>query len=144
MLFFTTLSLLSISALATAVPAGPHLNRFFPRQNATADGTGVARAGGVLNAQAAAEANQRDDTATRAFSGVSVKAADGTCLFIDPTAGDFRQNLIPVQTKTCDGSANEKFDIITAGKHINQQGGMLVVSTEVWVLHSSSHDDLKI
>ena len=134
MLFSTTLSLLSISVFTSAVPTPPHLNRFFPRQNSTAavaDGTGVARAGGTLNAEAAAEANPRDDTATRAFSGVSVKAFDGTCLFIDPTAGDFRQNLIPVQTKTCDGSANEKFDIITAGKHINQEGGMLVVSTEV-------------
>ena len=142
MLFTTTLSLLSISAMAVAIPTHPPMTRLFPRQNSTANvastggdaaanGAAVDRAGGTLNAEAAAEANQRDDTATRAFSGVSVKAPDGSCLFIDPLSGDFRQNLIPVQTKTCDGSANEKFDIITKGKHIDQDGGMLIVSSEV-------------
>ncbi|KAL8732304.1 MAG: hypothetical protein Q9166_002876 [cf. Caloplaca sp. 2 TL-2023] len=125
----TTLTLLSTLSFASAIPAT--LRTIHPRENTTADGSEVARAGGVLNADAAAEAQQRDDTATRAFSGISLKAADGTCLFIDPAAGDFRQNLIPVQTKACDGSANEKFDIITAGKHISQKGGMLVVSTVV-------------
>ena len=143
MLFSTTFSLLSISALAVAIPTHPPMTRLYPRQNntaaastggeaaAVANGAAVDRAGGILNAEAAAEANQRDDTATRAFSGVSVKAPDGTCLFIDPLSGDFRQNLIPVQTKACDGSANQQFDIITQGKHIDQAGGMLVVSSEV-------------
>ncbi|KAI4151360.1 MAG: hypothetical protein L6R39_002045, partial [Caloplaca ligustica] len=87
------------------------------------------RAGGVLNPEAAAEANQRDDTATRAFSSTTIKSGDGRCLFIDPTAGDFRQNLIPVQLQTCSGVAGEKWDIITKGKHIDQEGAMLVVST---------------
>ncbi|KAL8769227.1 MAG: hypothetical protein Q9209_004728 [Squamulea sp. 1 TL-2023] len=129
MYFSITLALLSALTFTSAIPATPrhvHLSR---RQNDTADGTEVARAGGVLNADATSEAQQRDDTATRAFSGVSLKASDGTCLSVDPTAGDFRQNLIPVQTKACDGSDNEKFDIITAGKHISQDGAMLVVST---------------
>ena len=100
-------------------------------RNATTSQIGVARAGGVLNQQAAAEANVRDDTATRAFSAASIKSADGQCLFIDPTAGDFRENLIPVQLKACDGSSNEMFDIITKGKHNDEPGSMLVVSVAV-------------
>ncbi|KAI4246121.1 MAG: hypothetical protein L6R40_002073 [Gallowayella cf. fulva] len=126
----TALTLLSALTIVSAIPTSPPHVRLLPRKNATADGTEVARAGGFLNAEAAAEAQQRDSTATRAFSAVSLKAADGSCLSVDPTAGDFRQNLIPVQTKACDGSANEKFDIVTVGKHISQEGGMLVVSTE--------------
>lgn len=105
-----------------------------PGTNDTQD-VSVSRAGGVLNPEAAAEANSRDDTATRAFSSVSIKSPGGQCLFIDPTAGDFRENLIPIQLKNCDGSANQKFDIITAGKHISQPNSMLVVSTVVRILH---------
>jgi hypothetical protein len=89
----------------------------------------VSRAGGTLNPSAAAESNQRDATATRAFSSVSLKSADGQCLFIDPTAGDFRQLLIPVALKPCTGSPNEKFDIITAGKHNNAPNSALIVSS---------------
>lgn len=107
-----------------------------PSPSSTQD-VSVARAGGVLNVEAAAEANSRDDTATRAFSSVSIKSSDGQCLFIDPAAGDFRENLIPVKLKQCDGSAGEKFDIITAGKHISQPKSMLVVSTAVRMRHAS-------
>ncbi|KAH7397590.1 hypothetical protein BKA64DRAFT_733676 [Cadophora sp. MPI-SDFR-AT-0126] len=89
----------------------------------------VSRAGGTLNPTSAAEANQRDDTATRAFTSVSLKSANGQCLFIDPTAGDFRQNLIPIAVQPCTGSANEKFDLITKGKHNNAEGATLVVSS---------------
>lgn len=78
----------------------------------------VSRAGGVLQPSAAAESNPRDNTATRAFSSVSIKDSSGQCLFIDPTAGDFRENLIPVQLQACTGSAGEKFDFITAGVHV--------------------------
>ena len=85
----------------------------------------------MLKPESAAEANQRDDTATRAFSSVNIKTSDGQCLFIDPTAGDFRQNLIPVLVQACTGSEGEKWDIITKGKHIEQEGAMLVVSTVV-------------
>lgn len=99
--------------------------------NVPTSAVAVSRAGLVLDPKAAAEANVRDDTATRAFSSASVKSADGQCLFIDPTAGDFRENLIPVQLKACDGSAGEKFDIITKGKHIDVADSMLVVSTVV-------------
>jgi len=132
------ISLLALSPLTLAIPTlSPLPNRhailLSSRANTTAltNGAGVARAGGVLNAQAAAEANPGDATATRAFSSTTIKAANGQCLFIDPAAGDFRQNLIPVQLKACDGSANEKFDIVTKGKHDDQAGTMLVVSTEV-------------
>ncbi len=103
----------------------------YTRQNTTLQAVPVARAGGVLNPQAATAANVRDGTATRAFSSATIKAANGQCLFIDPLAGDFRQNLIPVQLKACDGSANEKFDIITAGKHNSAANSMLVVSSLV-------------
>ena len=77
----------------------------------------VSGAGGTLQPTAAAESHQRDETAKRAFSGVSIRAPDGRCLFIDPTAGDFRQNLIPVSLVDCTGSPNEKWDVITEGKH---------------------------
>lgn len=91
----------------------------------------VSRAGGVLQPSAVAEAQQFDDTATRAFTGVSLKASNGQCLFIDPTAGDFRENLIPIAVQDCDGSPNEKFDFITQGKHNNAQNSTLVVSSLV-------------
>jgi hypothetical protein len=91
----------------------------------------VSRAGVVLNPSAAAEANVRDDAAVRAFSSVSLQSSGGDCPFIDPTAGDFRENLIPVQLKACDGSPNTKFDIITQGKHNNVAGQALIVSSLV-------------
>ena len=117
-------------APVTTIPANTVPVTTAPDASGTQD-VSVARAGGVLNAEAAAEANVRDDSATRAFSSISLKSSDGQCLFIDPTAGDFRENLIPVQLKACDGSANEKFDIITAGKHITAPDSMLIVSTVV-------------
>lgn len=89
----------------------------------------VSRAGGVLQPSAAAESNSRDAAAVRAFSSVSLKAADGNCLFVDPTAGDFRQNLIPVTLQPCTGSAGEKFDLITSGAHNNIANSTLVVSS---------------
>ena len=91
----------------------------------------VSGAGGTLQPSSAAESNQRDNTATRAFSSVSLVASNGQCLFIDPTAGDFRQNLIPVNLQPCDGSLNEKFDLITAGIHNNTPNTTLVVSSLV-------------
>jgi hypothetical protein len=92
--------------------------------------TPVSRAGGTLNPTAAAEAQQRDNTATRALTAVQIKTSSGQCLSVDPTAGDFRQNLIPVQTVNCDANSDrQKWDIITAGKHNNQAGFALVVST---------------
>ncbi|KAF2972431.1 hypothetical protein GQX73_g1077 [Xylaria multiplex] len=89
----------------------------------------VSRAGGVLQPTAVAESHQRDDTATRAFTSVSIQSPDGRCLFIDPTAGDFRENLIPVSLVRCAGTPNEKFDIVTAGKHNNAENSALLVSS---------------
>ncbi|KAI0156725.1 hypothetical protein GGR52DRAFT_198745 [Hypoxylon sp. FL1284] len=89
----------------------------------------VSRAGGVLQPSAVAESQERDDTATRAFTSVSIQAPNGECLFIDPTAGDFRENLIPVSLVKCAGTPNEKFDIITAGKHNNAESSALIVSS---------------
>lgn len=91
----------------------------------------VSRAGGTLNPTAAAEAHELDETATRAFTAVQIRSPQGQCLFVDPTAGDFRQNLIPVQLVDCTGSPNEQFDVITAGKHNNANGAALIVSTLV-------------
>lgn len=93
----------------------------------------VSRAGGNLQPSAAAEAHKRDATGTRAFSGVEIRAPNGQCLSVDPTAGDFRQNLIPVALVECSGAPNEKWDIVTAGKH-NKAGktpATLVVSALV-------------
>ncbi|KAH8910337.1 hypothetical protein BR93DRAFT_474125 [Coniochaeta sp. PMI_546] len=89
----------------------------------------VSRAGGTLNPTAAAESQQRDDTATRAFSEVEIRAPNGQCLFVDPTAGDFRQNLIPIGLVDCGGTPNEKWDVITAGKHNNAKNSALIVSS---------------
>ena len=91
----------------------------------------VSRAGGVLDPSAAAEANELDDTAVKAFSSVSLKDASGQCLFVDPTAGDFRQNLIPITLQACDGSQNQAWDIVTSGKHNDVAGSVLVVSSLV-------------
>ncbi|KAL2020845.1 hypothetical protein VTK56DRAFT_7938 [Thermocarpiscus australiensis] len=92
----------------------------------------VSRVGGALQPTAAAESHRRDETATRAFSNVEIRAPNGQCLFIDPTAGDFRENLIPVSLVDCSGSPNEKWDVITRGKHNqpspNQPPAALVVS----------------
>ncbi|THV45584.1 hypothetical protein BGAL_0472g00040 [Botrytis galanthina] len=86
----------------------------------------VSRAGGVLDPSAAAEANEMDNTAVKAFSSVALMDASGQCLFVDPTAGDFRQNLIPITLHACDGSQNQAWDIVTSGKHNNVPGSVLV------------------
>jgi hypothetical protein len=50
---------------------------------------------------------------------------------VDELSGDFRANLTPIQIKACDGSAGQKWDIITKGVHNDQPGEMLVVSSLV-------------
>ncbi|EDN92833.1 hypothetical protein SS1G_08698 [Sclerotinia sclerotiorum 1980 UF-70] len=89
----------------------------------------VTRAGGVLDPSAAAEANALDNTAVKAFSSAALKDASGQCLFVDPTAGDFRQNLIPITLQACDGSQYQAWDIVTSGKHNNVANSVLVVSS---------------
>ncbi|PQE18906.1 Ricin-type beta-trefoil lectin domain-containing protein [Rutstroemia sp. NJR-2017a BVV2] len=113
----------SSSALTTAAPQSTAITG-----TATTPGA-VSRAGGVLDPSAAAEANPVDGTAVKAFSSVALKDASGNCLFVDPTAGDFRENLIPITSKPCDGSQNQAWDIITSGKHNNVANSALIVSS---------------
>lgn len=107
----------------TAPPSG------FPAENPT-EPVPVSRAGGVLDPEAAAESHQIDETAVKAREAVSIRSSGGDCLSVDPTAGDFRQNLIPVAIAPCDGSPNQQFDIVTAGVHNNGDAGdALIVSS---------------
>lgn len=89
----------------------------------------VPRAVDKLNDDAFKEAQQRDDTATRAKPNVQIKTADGRCLFVDALSGDFRANLTPLQIADCGSQAGQGFDIITSGKHNDQTGQALVVSS---------------
>ncbi|KAI9641413.1 hypothetical protein NHQ30_010215 [Ciborinia camelliae] len=111
-------SSVAVTAASSAIPTGD--------PTATIP---VSRAGGVLDPSAAAEANPLDNTAVKAFSFVALKDASGQCLFLDPTAGDFRQNLIPITLQACDGSENQAWDIVTSGKHNNVADSVLVVSS---------------
>jgi len=95
----------------------------------TATATKVSGVGGVLNPSAVAESQQRDNNATRAFSAVQVKTADGKCWSVSATAGNFRENLIPIEVKTCDGGPGQRWDVITQGKHDNVPGTALIVSS---------------
>ncbi|KAJ7512574.1 hypothetical protein B0H11DRAFT_1699148 [Mycena galericulata] len=82
-----------------------------------------------LNAAAVAEAQVRDNTATRAFTATTITTSSGKCLSVDPFSGDFRENLTPVTAVACDGSANQTWDVITAGVHNNVKGQALIVSS---------------
>ncbi|KAF7295440.1 hypothetical protein MIND_01083800 [Mycena indigotica] len=82
-----------------------------------------------LDPAATAEAHQRDNTATRAFTAVPIKASNGLCWSVDPESGDFRSNLTPVTLVECNGSPNQKWDVITEGKHTNTPGKAIVVSS---------------
>ncbi|KAL6895459.1 hypothetical protein HDV57DRAFT_10438 [Trichoderma longibrachiatum] len=82
-----------------------------------------------LNPDATAEAQKRDDTATRAFSNVQIKTSDGKCLSVDPLSGDFRANLTPIQITDCGSAQGQGWDVITAGVHNDQKGQALIVST---------------
>jgi len=89
----------------------------------------VSGAGGTLNPTAVAEAQVFDKTATRAATGAQIKTSDGQCLSVSATAGDFRENLIPIAVEACDGSEGQKFDFITKGVHNNQADSTLIVSS---------------
>jgi hypothetical protein len=66
-----------------------------------------------------------------------VQAANGQCLTVDATKGDFRENLIPITTAACDGSSGQMWDVLTKGVHNDQPGFALIVSTLVRI-HSQS------
>ncbi|KAL1862452.1 hypothetical protein Daus18300_008549 [Diaporthe australafricana] len=89
----------------------------------------VAKAVASLDASAFAEAQQRDDTATRASSNINIKSSDGKCLSVDKLSGDFRANLTPIKVAQCGSTDGQGWDIITKGKHINTPQSMLIVST---------------
>ena len=89
----------------------------------------VSKRGDLLNPARAARAHKVHPEDMRVFESVHIVTSDGRCLFVNPTAGDFRQNLIPVQVVDCAGSPNEKFDLITQGVHNNQEGTTLLVSS---------------
>ncbi|KZW03326.1 hypothetical protein EXIGLDRAFT_759192 [Exidia glandulosa HHB12029] len=110
--------------VATPPPADEPAATPPPPAGNTAPPTGNVK----LDPEATAEAQQRDDGATRAFSAVPVKV-DGQCLTVDLNTGDFRQNLMAVKVQACDGSPQQQFDIITAGKHNDQAGKTLIVSS---------------
>ncbi|GAB0134138.1 hypothetical protein EsDP_00002521 [Epichloe bromicola] len=82
-----------------------------------------------LEQAATNEAQQRDETAKRAFANTQIKTADGKCLFVDKLSGDFRANLTPVQIATCGTTDGQGWDVITSGKHNDQQGRIAIVST---------------
>ncbi|KAL7946757.1 hypothetical protein V8C42DRAFT_318720 [Trichoderma barbatum] len=89
----------------------------------------VSGAGGTLNPSAVAEAQKFDASAVRPVQSVNIRAADGRCFFVNPTAGDFRENLIPVQLAECSEDASQKFDIVTKGVHNDGKNGeALIVS----------------
>lgn len=96
--------------------------------NAT-ESAAVSGAGGKIDQAATEEAQQRDDTAVRAVSNTKIRAPNGQCLTVDPTAGDFRMNLIPVAFTDCTNPTT--WDLITSGKHNDGSGGnaVLIVST---------------
>jgi hypothetical protein len=71
----------------------------------------------------------------------AVQTLDGQCLFVDPTSGDFRENLTPVQIKPCDGGAGQRWDIIMAGKHNDKPGFALIVSSLVRSSFTSKTED---
>ncbi|KAH7050371.1 hypothetical protein BKA62DRAFT_739166 [Auriculariales sp. MPI-PUGE-AT-0066] len=94
-----------------------------------------------LDDAATKEAQQRDDTATRALTGVPIKTASGQCLTIDENSGDFRRNLMILKEAPCTGAATQQFDFITKGLHNDKAGTTLVVSTAFF--NCLSFDDRK-
>lgn len=108
----------SVSSTTTPVPSG------------TAASTAAVSRGGNLVPTAVSEAQQPDDTATRPLKDVHVRSPDGRCLSVDPTAGDFRENIIPVAVAACAADIpGQKFDIVTSGKHNDGKAGeALIVS----------------
>ncbi|KUI56975.1 hypothetical protein VP1G_04327 [Cytospora mali] len=111
MAFIKLISLLILAAAASADPV------VWPRTVPSLDEAAVA------------QAQQRDDTATRALSDTQIKTFDGKCLFVDKLSGDSRANLTPVKVADCGSTDGQRWDIIIDGKHINAAESMLIVST---------------
>lgn len=90
--------------------------------NPTQAGLPVKGAKGKLKPDSAAEANPPESGTKKAFTAVQLKSG-GKCLFVDPLAGNFRQNLIPARMAECDGTKSQKFNLETTGKHIKDKTG---------------------
>lgn len=114
-------SCLANGLIATGTAGVPGVNATQP--------TAVPTTGTKIDDDAVKEAQQRDDSAVRAVSSTKIRAANGQCLTVDPLAGDFRMNLIPVTLADCANPT--KWDLITSGKHNDGSGGeaTLLVST---------------
>lgn len=95
----------------------------------------------ALNNAAFEQAQQRDASATRAFSGVQIHDDNGKCLTVNKLSGDFRANLNPVQLADCDTTDGQQWDVITAGKHNNQPGKALIVNTLTQACLTVDHDN---
>lgn len=105
----------------------------------TASATGSApliTATTILDPVAVAQAQVRDNTATRAFSAAQIQS-NGQCLTVNANSGDNRENLIPVTIQDCDGDAGQQWDVITAGVHNNVPGTALFVSTLVSIIYAA-------
>ncbi|KAH8835126.1 hypothetical protein DL96DRAFT_1675277 [Flagelloscypha sp. PMI_526] len=118
----TSAATTSSAAEVSATPAAPA---------ASAAGSTTTLPTVTLDEAATAEAQQRDDTATRAFSDATLKTSDGKCLQAVSGTGDFRNNLVPITIADCDGSDGQKWDLITSGKHDNVDGAALIVNTAI-------------
>lgn len=114
---------------ASATATGPATKASGTAGANTTESAPVSGAGNKIDQAAAEEAQQRDDTAVRAISNTKIRASNGQCLSVDPTAGDFRMNLIPVSLTDCTNPTT--WDIITSGKHNDGSvsGAALIVST---------------
>ncbi|KAJ7751890.1 hypothetical protein DFH07DRAFT_1032048 [Mycena maculata] len=62
---------------------------------------------GVLNPSDVTQSQAKDLTMNRAATRVEIKTSTGNCIFVDPTACDLWENLIPITIKACDGSPNQ-------------------------------------
>ncbi|KAI0128690.1 hypothetical protein BJ170DRAFT_341967 [Xylariales sp. AK1849] len=103
---------ITLAAFSTVVSAGP-----------------VYRTVDELDQGAFEKAQQRDATATRAFSNTEIKTSDGRCLFVDELSGDSSANLTPILVATCGATSGQGWDVITQGTHNDADESILVVST---------------
>ncbi|KAH7308112.1 hypothetical protein B0I35DRAFT_483393 [Stachybotrys elegans] len=122
----------STEAAASTTAAAPAITEAPDADAPAAPGEPVAVSrGGFLQQDAVEEAHKFDGTAVRALQSINIRASDGRCLSIDTTAGDFRQNLIPVAMVECQSVRNQKFDIITSGVHNNGRDGRVLVASNL-------------
>lgn len=118
-----------------------------------------------LERDAYQQAQKKDTSATRAYTATEIRVRTwflrvcvlcltwrdrqtntGKCLFVDELSGDFRANLTPIQLKTCDGSSGQKWDVITAGRHLDpiRSGLALVVNSLVRFKSSVVQDETNL